>query len=197
MVASRSSSATPRSASQPESSATLRSRRPSARSASSSGSSGTSCPCRTELGGLALGLLLRGLLGRLRRLGLLGIGDGLDRDRAGALQPQPLEDQPLELGGQLRVLGDVLLRVVAPQPQVAVREEGPRLLDQVLLEREVEQATLLGHPDAVLDVELGLAEGGGDLVLDHLDPAAVAHRLGALLEGLDAADVESLRGVEL
>ena len=52
-------------------------------------------------------------------------------------------------------------------------------------------------PDAVLDVELGLPERRRDLVLDDLDPDPVADRLGALLEGLDAADVEPLRAVEL
>ena len=50
---------------------------------------------------------------------------------------------------------------------------------------------------AVLDVELGLAEGRRDLVLHDLDPHAVADRLRALLERLDPPDVEPLRGVEL
>ena len=52
-------------------------------------------------------------------------------------------------------------------------------------------------PLAVLDVELGLAQRRGDLVLDHLHAHPVADRLGALLEGLDAPDVEALRRVEL
>ena len=52
-------------------------------------------------------------------------------------------------------------------------------------------------PGAVLDVELGLAERRRDLVLDDLHPHAVADRLGALLERLDAADVEALGRVEL
>ena len=52
-------------------------------------------------------------------------------------------------------------------------------------------------PDPVLDVELGLPERRGHLVLDDLDPDPVADRLGPLLEGLDPADVEPLRGVEL
>ena len=39
--------------------------------------------------------------------------------------------------------------------------------------------------------------GRRDLVLDHLHPDPVADRLGALLEGLDPADVEPLRAVEL
>ena len=52
-------------------------------------------------------------------------------------------------------------------------------------------------PCAVLDVELGLAERRRDLVLDDLHAHPVADRLGALLEGLDAADVEPLRRIEL
>ena len=50
---------------------------------------------------------------------------------------------------------------------------------------------------AELDVELGLAERRGDLVLDDLDADPVADRLGAVLERLDAADVEPLGRVEL
>ena len=66
-----------------------------------------------------------------------------------------------------------------------------------MLEREVEQAALVRDAHAVLDVELGLAERRRDLVLHDLDADPVADRLGALLEGLDAADVEALRRVEL
>ena len=50
---------------------------------------------------------------------------------------------------------------------------------------------------AELDVELGLAERRRDLVLDDLHADAVADRLGAVLERLDAADVQALGGVEL
>ena len=66
-----------------------------------------------------------------------------------------------------------------------------------LLDAEIEQAALVRDADAVLDVELGELERRRDLVLDDLDADPVADRLGALLEGLDAAQVESLRGVEL
>ena len=52
-------------------------------------------------------------------------------------------------------------------------------------------------PDAVDDVELGLLERRRDLVLRHLDADAVADRLDALLERLDAADVEAHGRVEL
>ena len=117
----------------------------------------------------------------------------------GPLDAEGLEQLRLDLAGGLGVLGQVLLGVVAAlaEPQLAVGEERARLLDQVVLQREVEQAALVGDPGPVLDVELGLAEGRRDLVLDHLHPDPVADRLGALLEGLDAADVEPLRGVEL
>ena len=50
---------------------------------------------------------------------------------------------------------------------------------------------------AELDVELRLAERRGDLVLDDLHADAVADRLRAVLERLDAADVQPLGGVEL
>src|SRR5207302_3082678 len=49
---------------------------------------------------------------------------------------------------------------------------------------------------AVDDVELGLLERRGHLVLDHLDPGAVADHLAGVLEALDAPDVEPHRGVE-
>ena len=62
---------------------------------------------------------------------------------------------------------------------------------------EVDQAARGGDALAELDVELGLAEGGGDLVLDDLHAHAVADRLGAVLERLDAPDVQALGGVEL
>ena len=62
---------------------------------------------------------------------------------------------------------------------------------------EVDQAAGGRDPLAELDVELGLAERRRDLVLDDLDADAVADRLVAVLERLDAADVEALRGVEL
>ena len=62
---------------------------------------------------------------------------------------------------------------------------------------EVEQRPLARDALAVHDVELRHLEGWRDLVLDDLDAHAVAHGLGAVLESLDAADVESYRCVEL
>src|SRR2546423_7109797 len=83
------------------------------------------------------------------------------------------------------------------EPLVSEAEVRAGLLDDLPLERGVENASLPGDPGAVDDVELGLLEGRRDLVLHDFDANAVADRLDALLERLDAADVESHRGVEL
>src|SRR3954469_23096247 len=137
----------------------------------------------TALGGLSLGNHRRGLVALLRL----------------AVPPERRPHLSFDLQGQLRVVDQELFGVVAPlaEPGLAVREEGTRFLDQILLHPEVEQTALAGDPDPVLDVELRLAERGGDLVLDDFDPHPVADRLGSFLQGLDAADVEALRGVEL
>src|SRR5262249_29653847 len=80
---------------------------------------------------------------------------------------------------------------------VAEAEVRARLRDDLPLERRVEHGTLPRDPLAVDDVELGLLERRGDLVLRHLHAHAVAVRLDAVLERLDAADVEPDRRVEL
>ena len=84
-----------------------------------------------------------------------------------------------------------------PRRSLAVGEERARLRDDVVLDPEVQDAARRRDAAAELDVELGLAERRRDLVLDDLDADAVADGLGALLEGLDPADVEALGGVEL
>ena len=67
-----------------------------------------------------------------------------------------------------------------------------------MLDPIVEQAAPSSRcPRPTLDVELGLLERRRDLVLDDLDPHAVADRLGPVLERLDPADIKPLRGVEL
>ena len=92
-----------------------------------------------------------------------------------------------------------LLRVVPAlaEARLSVGEERARLGDDVVVDAEVEQAALVRDALAVLDVELGQLERRRDLVLDDLDADPVADRLGALLEGLDPAQVEPLGRVEL
>src|SRR4051812_7988268 len=127
-----------------------------------------------------------------------GVGDGhgaacVRRDA------DDLVDLGFELVGDLGVLAQEALCVVAPlaQPGVAVGEERAGLRDQVVLQCQVQDAALGRDALAVLDVELGLAERSRHLVLDDLDSDSVTDRLGALLERLDAADVQPLRRIEL
>ena len=73
----------------------------------------------------------------------------------------------------------------------------PGLLDDVVVDAEVDEAALARDARAVQDVELGLLERRRHLVLDDLDARAVADRVGAVLQRLDATDVEAHRRVEL
>src|SRR3954453_15912063 len=105
----------------------------------------------------------------------------------------------LDLLGDLGVLVQERLGVVAPLAEAlgSVGEERAGLRDDVVLDPQVQDAARGRDALAELDVELALAERRCDLVLDHLDADAVAHRLRAVLERLDAADVQPLGGVEL
>src|SRR5262249_780206 len=170
ITSSTSASSTPRSASQLRSSVWVRSFRLSAVRASSYASSGSLLLRLLDgLHGLRLGLALHRLRPLGRALGLLGF-----RPRLGLADPEPLVDLLLQLAGELRVVAQELLGVVAPLAEagLAVGEEGPGLLDQVVLKRHVEQAALLGDADAVLGVELGLAGRRRRLVLCPLHPGA-------------------------
>src|SRR5262249_8966661 len=114
------------------------------------------------------------------------------RSRAsGGLQPERRADGRLDLGGDLRILLQVLPGVVPPLPAplVRVREPGAALLDDPLLDRHVEDVALAGDALAIHHVELGLAEGRRQLVLHHLDLGPDADRLGPLLERVHPPDV--------
>ena len=56
---------------------------------------------------------------------------------------------------------------------------------------------LNGDALTVEDVELSLLEGRSHLVLHDLGAGAVTDRVSAVLEGLNAADVDTDRSVEL
>ena len=79
---------------------------------------------------------------------------------------------------------------------VSEREVRTGLLDDLLLQPGLEHRPLPGDAVAVDDVELGLFERRCDLVLHDLDPHAVAVGLDAVLQRLDAANVEPHGGVE-
>src|SRR5690606_10963571 len=54
-----------------------------------------------------------------------------------------------------------------------------------------------GDSHTVHNVELGLLERRCHLVLDYLDSGAVTNGIGSLFEGLNAANIEAHRSVEL
>src|SRR6202142_4518968 len=126
----------------------------------------------------------------------VGLGDALhgqrDRGDLGA-------DLSLEAVPDVAVLAHELLRRLASVTQacLAVVEPRPGLADDVEGHADVQEAAVAGHAFAVHDVELGDAERRGDLVLDDLDADPAADGLRAVLDGLDAADVQAHRGVEL
>src|SRR5688572_13501967 len=101
----------------------------------------------------------------------------------GCLRLDPREDLLHEVG----VLREEARRVLAPLPEALVPEAEvrARLLDDLLLQRDVEHGALPRDPAAVDDVELRLLEGWCDLVLHDLDANAVAERLRAVLQRLD------------
>src|SRR3990170_3146245 len=117
----------------------------------------------------------------------------------GAQQPELVLDLELDLGRDVGVLGEEHLGVLAPLPElvVAVDEPCAGLAHDVVVDGDVEQAALLGDAGPVLDIELGLFEGSRRLVLYYLDPDAGPDDLGAVLERVDAPNVEPHRRVKL
>src|SRR5579875_5390 len=112
---------------------------------------------------------------------------------------QPRPDLFLDLARHVLVLLEVESRVVLALADALalVAVPGARLLDDALLAAELDDLALAGDPAAVHDLEFGLAERGGDLVLHHLHPRHVPDDLLAVLDGAGAADVEADGGVEL
>src|SRR5439155_26434672 len=94
-------------------------------------------------------------------------GVALDRLHEVLVDAQRLVDLGLDLLGDLRVLVQVRLGVVAAlaEPLVAVGEERAGLGEDGVLEPEVEDAAGGGDARAELDVELRLLERCGHLVL--------------------------------
>src|SRR6185436_5288794 len=101
--------------------------------------------------------------------------------------------------GDVRVFLQELLRVFAALAQAlaAVREPRAGLFDDSLVDADVEQIAPLRDALAVHHVELRLAEGRGDLILDDLHARAPADDDVAVLDAGDAADVDADRGIEL
>src|SRR5882672_9597196 len=126
------------------------------------------------------------------------------RDRLrklGARLRQPQRQTQLRF--QLRLSVGMLLQpepgVLTPLPDALLseREPGAALLDQVPLDREIQDLSLARDSLVVEDVELRLLEGSGHLVLHDLHLDVASDDALAVLDRADAADIHAHRGVEL
>src|SRR5271165_1060159 len=136
-------------------------------------------------------------------LGVLLLGDRIP-DAAvvrgaglGFLHERP--DLVLELFGQLRMLLEIGFGVLAAlaDARLAIGIPRARLADDVLLQADVDERTGAADAFAVRDVELSDFERRRDLVLDHFDARARADDVSADFDGLQLADVQTHRRVEL
>ena len=95
------------------------------------------------------------------------------RAEGGVLRLAGLQQEPPDLLGDLRVLGDVGAGLVAPlaDPFAAERIEGARLLEEPSGRRRVDHLAGGVDADAVEDVELGLSKGGATLFFTTLTRA--------------------------
>src|SRR5204863_8959 len=99
----------------------------------------------------------------IRRIASLKEGEVVTGSRAKVkvVKAQALADLGLELVGEIRVLPQERLGVVASlaEAQIAVGVPGAALDHQLVIHPEVHQLAALRDPLAVVDIELGLAEG--------------------------------------
>src|SRR5829696_4899932 len=138
----------------------------------------------------------RGLLEHLARW---LFGDFLGDLLRGFVEAELVVDVQQDALAHLLVILQELLGVLAALPEalLAVGEPGAALLHHVVLYPHVQQAALARDPLSVHHVELHRLERRRHLVLHHLDPGLVAHRVGADLKRPDAPDVQAHAGVEL
>ena len=108
-------------------------------------------------------------------------------------------DLQLDLFGQARVVAEEVADVLLALTQLiaVVGEPGSGLAHNAVVDAHIDEAALAGDAVTVEDVEFGLLERRGDLVLHDLRAGPVADRVLTFLEGLDAADVDAHGGVEL
>src|SRR5690348_157131 len=126
-----------------------------------------------------------------RDFGHFGVGSRGDTEALADLCVHPGEDVLIlleEIAGVFAALADALARVAVPRAG---------FLNDVVGDGEIEHIALTADAFSVENVELGFAEGRGHLVLDDLDLGARADDGIAFLDGGDAADVDTDRGVEL
>src|SRR6185295_15753333 len=111
------------------------------------------------------------------------------------LFPDLVVDRLEHLGVVLEELLDVLAALA--ETLAVVGKPGAALLDDPLVDCEVEEVAGSRDAFSVHDVELGLAEGWGHLVLDDLHARSSSDDRVAVLDARDAPDVHSHRRIEL
>src|SRR5207237_7445745 len=112
-----------------------------------------------------------------------------------------LPDLELELVAELWVVDQVGAGVFSSlaQAKLAVAVESAELFDHVVLGAEVDDVALAADAHLAAGeqhVELGLTERRRDLVLDHAGAYTVTDDVRALLQRLDAPDIDTDRPVE-
>src|SRR5690606_27570734 len=121
-----------------------------------------------------------------------GLGIGRSHQQLGA-------NLLFDLLADLRVLFQILGRIGLALADLAalVGVPGTGFLHQALLHAEIDDLAVAVDALAVEDLELGLAERRGHLVLDDLDAGFAAHHFVAFLHSAGTADVQTDRSVEL
>src|ERR1700756_1043223 len=114
-------------------------------------------------------------------------------------QSQRLPHLGVQLGHDVLVIFQELAGILAPLANAfaLIAEPRPRLLKNIVVDRDVEQVALARNTFSVEDVELGLAEGRRDFILHHLHPRPRTGYHVAFLDGGNAANVDPHRRIEL
>ena len=114
-------------------------------------------------------------------------------------QAERLLDLGLNLVGQLGIVFEIFAHVLTALTQLVavVGEPGARLLDDIALQRHIDDRAFLGNAFAIEHVELGGLEWRRHLVLDNLDPGTAADGFVPVLQGLNTTNVKTHRRIEL
>src|SRR5207237_5792615 len=119
-------------------------------------------------------------------------------------RPVPADEPALahrrfDLGGAVLGIAQQLLRVLPALPDASLAVVDPRagFVEDAGRDAHVDKPTLAGDALIRQDLDLGDAEGRGDVVLHALDLHAPADDHVALLDRLDRPDVDAGRRVEL
>jgi hypothetical protein len=78
-----------------------------------------------------------------------------------------------------------------PEADITIGEKSASLLNYVHFQSQVDKVTLFADAVVKHDIEFGIAERRGDLILDNLGFNMSAYGFVALLDGLDTPEFNS------